>query len=246
MGKGIIQSGGTDGLYSVQIVLNRAGIAKMIAKLNENIAQYTTQITALQSRIDALISEIAALQAQIDVWKSDIATYEKEISAALKSQTDKIDLKNSLLKQKSILNLKITAMQARIAYLTANMPADPTIDAWCADLTEDLTGTVATIEVPGERGTVLISPGEYSEYDAEIDGQLNPAINQTPEQCFWNLAMLPGWQKWLPTYRFGIITALNVENDTCSLSLEAALSSQQDLDVNSVTSLTQVPIEYMT
>ena len=246
MGKGKIISGGTDGLYSVQLVLNRAGIAKMIAKLNENIAQYATQIEALTARIDTLTTEITALQSQIDIWKLDVATYQQQISAALKTQTDKIDLKTSLQKQKSIMDLKIKAAQARIAYLNANMPVDPTIPAWCADLTENLTGEVATIEVPGERGTVLICPGAESEFFPDLDGQLNPAINQTPEQCFWNLAMLPGWQKWMPTYRFGTITALDTVNDTCSVTVDAIKSSQQSLNIDQVTSLSGVPVEYMT
>jgi uncharacterized coiled-coil protein SlyX len=246
LGKGEIISGGTDGLYNIKVILNRAGIAKMIAKINENIAQYQLQITALNARLDLLAIELASIQSQINAYKLDINTYQKQLEAALQSQTDKIVLRDSLLRLKSIANFKIKSMQARIAYLNQNMPEDPVLPAWCADLTEDLTGEVATIEVPGERGTVLICPGDYSEYDAEVDGQLNPAINQTPEQCFYNLAMLPGWQKWLPTYRFGTITAVDPLNNTCSVTLEDIKSNQQGLSINKEASLSGVPVEYMT
>jgi hypothetical protein len=69
---------------------------------------------------------------------------------------------------------------------------------------------------------------------------------QSPEQAFWNAAVLPGWQKWKPTYRLGTITALDVEADTASVTLDAATSSAQGLNVNQATSLTAVPVEYMT
>ena len=68
---------------------------------------------------------------------------------------------------------------------------------------------------------------------------------QSPEQVFWNAAVLPGWQKWKPTYRLGTITALDVEADTSSVTLDAAYSSAQGLNVNQATSLTAVPVVYM-
>jgi len=55
--------------------------------------------------------------------------------------------------------------------------------------------------------------------------------------------MLPGWQKWKPTYRYGAITAL--DGDTADVSLDSALSSQQGLNVNQAGVLTGVDIEYM-
>jgi len=66
----------------------------------------------------------------------------------------------------------------------------------------------------------------------------------TPAQAFYNLAMLPGWQKWKPTYRYGTITGLT--GSIASVTLEEALSSQQDINVNQSASLEDVPIEYMT
>jgi hypothetical protein len=65
----------------------------------------------------------------------------------------------------------------------------------------------------------------------------------TPAAAFYNLAMLPGWQKWKPTYRYGTITA--IDGDTATLTLEAVTSTQQSLGVNQTSTLTNVPIEYM-
>lgn len=246
MGKGTILSGGPTGLYTVKVILNRARIAKMIAKLNENIKQFKDQLDKIEIKITGLTNQISALQASIILYQVDIKKYQKEIETALASQTPIIEQLYALRLQKGVLNFKSASMQLQINYLNQNMPADPELSAWCADLTEDLTGEVATIEVPGERGTVLICPGDYSDYDAANDGQLNPAINQTPEQCFYNLAMLPGWQKWMPTYRFATITKVDTVADTCDVLFDAAVSSQQGLNIVNETALGGVPVEYMT
>lgn len=147
--------------------------------------------------------------------------------------------------KKDILTLRKTSLEKRKAYLIANLSTDPSLTAWCADLTEDLTGIVGTVEVPGERGTVLIQPGYdgNAAYDAARDGQLQKLAANTPAGTFWNAAMLPGWQKWKPTYRFGTITAIS--GDTCDITLEVAKSSAQNLNINQAATLSGVAIEYM-
>jgi len=47
----------------------------------------------------------------------------------------------------------------------------------------------------------------------------------TPEQLFFNVATLPGWQKWMPMYRVGTITSISYEDDTASVDLDEARSS---------------------
>jgi hypothetical protein len=149
--------------------------------------------------------------------------------------------------EKEIAVLKKVALEKRKAYLQGvDVPDGPVVAAWCADLTEDLSGEVGTIEIPGERESVNIQPGYdgNAAYNAARDGQLQPAIAGTPESAFYNLALLPGWQKWKPTYRFGTVTA--IDGDICDVSLEAATSSQQNMNINQSVTLSNVPIEYMT
>lgn len=145
----------------------------------------------------------------------------------------------------NILKIQLLSVQKRIDYLENNFPDDETISAWCADLTTDLTGEVGTIEVPGEVGTVQIQPGYDSNavYNAARDGQRVPTVAQNPAQAFYNLAMLPGWQKWKPTYRYGTIT--DISGEAASVTLEDIRSSQQSLEINQETELTGVPFEYM-
>lgn len=141
--------------------------------------------------------------------------------------------------------LQGTALAKREDLIQADMPADPTVAAWCADLTEDLTGVVGTVEVPGERGTVLIQPGYDGNavYDSERDGVLQPSMGGTSESVYFNWALRPGWQKWMPTYRFG--TIISITGDNCSIRLFNAQSSDQGLQLNQTTSLSNVSIEYM-
>lgn len=248
MGKGIITSGGSQGLYTVTLELSRERIVAAIAKMTSGIAELEERITVIEALIDAKEAEIAALAAQIAIYEADKEKYQREYAAALEDMVKLIASRDAYVHQKNMANLQKTALAARIAYLGRATPTDPSVAAWCADLTEDLTGSVGTIEVPGERGAVIIQPGHNGNaaYAAARDGQLQPSIAGDSAAVFYNLAMLPGWQKWKPTYRVGVITALDTDADTCSVTLDEALSSAQGLNINQGVNLSNVPIIYMT
>jgi len=148
-------------------------------------------------------------------------------------------------KTKAVLKISKLSFEKRKQYLENNMPADETISAWCADLTEDLTGIVGTVEIPGETAFIQIQPGYESNavYNIPRDGQLLPLVVATPAQAFYNLATMPGWQKWKPLFRYGTITA--IDGDTASVAVEGITSSQQSLVINQTDSLSDVAIEYM-
>jgi len=145
----------------------------------------------------------------------------------------------------SIAQISWTSAAKRKQYLEDNMPNDETISAWCADLTEDLTGEVGTVEIPGETAFVQIQPGYEANavYNIPRDGQLLPTVIASAAQSFYNLAMMPGWQRWMPLFRYGTITA--IDGDTASVDVEGITSSQQALEINQTDSLSDVAIEYM-
>lgn len=182
-------------------------------------------IYAYRSRIDA---KILRAQQNITAIEAQIVTVE----AAILAETDP-KKKADLVIQKSVLNLQIASLNKEIAYYQTKMPADPTLAAWCADLTEDLTGNVGTIEIPGEPTTVLVRPGYSGRavYSASRDGQLMPAIAGEPYQVLFNWMLLPGWQRHEPIYRAGTIApdSLDYDANTCSVCLDAAYSSQLSL-----------------
>lgn len=248
MGKGTITSGGTGGLYSVTLELSRDRITSAIAKMTAGIAILQTRVASLQNQIDAVEIQMTALAAQIAIYEADKEKYQKEYCEAVGQMTSLINTRDGYSRNKSMTELQIKALEMRISYLQTAMPADPVVAAWCADLTTDLSGAIGTIEIPGERGSVLVQPG-YSgnaAYSKARDGHLQPSIAGDPSAVYYNLAMLPGWQKWKPTYRLGAITAIDKAAHTCSVTLDAAASSAQSLDINQGVNLTAVPIVYMT
>lgn len=143
----------------------------------------------------------------------------------------------------ALRQIELQDVERRLAMLQA--AAAPVVaSAWCVDLTEDGTGAVATIEVPGEPAQVLIAPG--CRVPAAADGRVEARATQDPNQVFFNAAVLPGVQKWRPDYRVGVIEAIDYDADTAAVRLEAAVSSADSLPVNRLTMLSGVPVKYMT
>lgn len=68
----------------------------------------------------------------------------------------------------------------------------------------------------------------------------------SPAQAYFNAAIFPGWQKWMPTYRWGTASNVNETANTMDVTLGAATSSAQRLNVNKESSLSNVPVVYMT
>ena len=253
MGKGQIVSGGAGGLYSVRLVFNLARLISQIASLNAQIVLVDAKIalgintSKFTTRIATLNTQIAALEVKINsetdlVKKKDLLAQKSTLQNTIIALTARAYVELERLK------LSKTSIQKRIALMTAAITANTGIivAARCADMTETLSGDIGTIEVPGERVNTLIQPGYggNASYNAARDGMIQPALAATPESAFWNLAMLPGWQKWKPTYRFGTISNLN--GNYCTVALETAYSRQQGRNVNQGLILNNVPISYKT
>lgn len=187
--------------------------------------QYTVRLEWGQDRLTA---ETSRLTARIAGYTAYIATLSEGKAKELAEL------------EKSALERRLERVQAWQAGYTAD---ERTV--WCADLTEDLSGEVGTIEMPGEPTTVFIQPGYEGNaaYDSARDGQLEKPEAGTPAGVFWNWALMPTWQKYMPTHRTGTITAIN--GTLADITLDAATSSQQSLDVNQTATLSGVPFDYM-
>lgn len=241
--------------------------------LQTSLATLRTELTVLEQELKDLQEqeppapewtitqkqeEIAEKKTAISDKQTDISDKEKEINEKQTEVEEKQKEANDLSFQLALLDqqlaeidLSITAIDKKTEWLTDQMPEDETVSAWCADLTEDLSGYVGTVEVPGElgeKGTLQIQPGyeDNAVWNQTRDGQLFPTVAMTPAQAFYNAAMLPGWQKWAPTFRHGVITAIDTETDTASVTLDAAAtSSAQDLNINQTATIAGVEFEYM-
>jgi hypothetical protein len=90
--------------------------------------------------------------------------------------------------------------------------------------------------------TVLL-PGARSHVAS--DGYVRAREVQSPWQAYYNAAILPGWQKWMPTYRWGTISAIDYDNNKADVALSAATSSAASLGVNQSSTLAGLPVVYM-
>lgn len=254
MGKGEILSGGTDGLYSLKLLMNRERADNTINWLNDQVTHLNDVIipqleTELSDAETALNAALAALETAITAYNAGEITRD-ELVAATKVKSEAENVYQLALFSLKENQLKKDTYTKQVEYYGIQAGEDPIVDAWCADLTENLSGIVGTMEIPNERQRpVMIRPGHAgrSIFDSRRDGQLIPVMSMTPAQALYNYMMFPGWQKWMPTYRIGTITKRYVggRHFVFDVTLDPALSTAQGLNVNESDELHFVPAEYM-
>lgn len=272
MGKAkIIESLGA-GLYTVQRDYGAEKLAALIAVLDQRIADQVIALAALDEAIAGLEAKSEEVRETFEVAEFELAEAATPTDPAPEEQMKAFEAAvNGLNKitgelqgirtQRSQASLLKLELEKRKAAILSAEPAESEL-AWCADFTEGATGDVGTIEIPGEAQTyfvpkevesdpasvaLLVRPqGTAPGYDAFRDGVLLPREWMSPEQAFFNAAILPGWQRWEPTYRSGRIVAISADSQTCSVELNPAISSASELPVNpSATTLHAVPVDYM-
>ena len=152
-------------------------------------------LDSLRPEFDLLVTEYVALTKAAPRDNVAIDAKRKQIDA---KTTEIVKQQQWLASAEAALAMTKTAIKSaqleRGALLSAEV--SETRQAWCADLTETATGTVATLEVPGESALILIQPGAPE--PTSTHGELVAREVQTPEQVFWNAAVLPGWQSSAP------------------------------------------------
>lgn len=248
MGKAKILEAHGEGRYTIQVVeaRERAESAKRQAE---------ARIVERQDRIRDLDDRIAVAQSRVNraAEEQDSAIRDFQAGGSGLTQSDLSDLakdvveaagdRDRLITEKRAAEMLMASDRATVARVDA-LPPLREMQAWCADYTDDLEGEVATAEVPGEIGQIVIKPSFAGNAWSPVeDGAMQPALAATPASTFYNLAMLPGWQKWRPTFRTATIDS--IDGNTCDITLDAAHSSQQGLGVNASRGYSGVPIMYM-
>ncbi len=248
MGMGTIVANLGAGKYRIQLNLDRMRIDLRLKKLETLIPEVEKHVTdAEAARTEAGDQLNTALTVLNQLIVQDSVTPEGR--EKIKKQTEDVNRKRSEFSKKEADLFAKHAWWASLvkeeAFLSSETPADPIVDAWCADYREFLSGLVGTMEIPGERGLIQIQPNYAggARYNPLRDGQLQPSIAGTPALVYYNWAMKPGWQKWMPTFRHGTITAIT--GSSCSVTLDAAKSGIKKLDINQANTLANVPIQYM-
>ena len=239
--------------YRVYIDLGEGARLAAINAGNAAVADLQLKIVAQEAAVaqadaaeEALRTSIAAVYAEI------VAQMSANPTAAPPSQKLYEDLILVSRKQQAKhepIRMALRALQA--ALVTAqkkvtnwyNLVATSTRDVWCVDYTTTGTGYVRTLEIDGEQDLIVLAP--YAAPPVLIrDGGLRVRDIQSPAGAFYNAAMLPGWQKYRPQFRYGTISNIDYATDRCSVTLANATSTAQGLDINQSNTLNSVPIVY--
>lgn len=251
MGKARIISGGAAGNYQIEILEDRSRADAIRSELQQKISALDVKISESSARLSilesALDTALIAQDAAIDQYHQDIRDTGSSSVDLNKYATASIMAASERDQEKMagrLFEIDRASAQSRIQMIDA-LPPLRQRSAWCADYSENLSGIVATGEVPGEAGQVIIKPGFHDDaaWSGQADGAFQPALAGTAASVFYNLAMTPGWQKWRPTFRVGTIDSIN--GDICDVTLDPATSSQQGINVNYRTKYYSVPIMYM-
>lgn len=238
MGKAIIQSHLGAGCYLID---EQRHVDRALAA----VAQMQADVTALEAKSARLKTEISAHEIEyINLSRVESPPTPYATLYALRMEI------RGMEQQWRSWELRIAGYNMKI--LNYQMLASSIRrTAWCADRTEDLSGNVGTIDTDGIPGVPIIQPGwdANAVYDSDRDGLIQQVQAGAPEATFWNLAMLPGWQKWKPTFRIGEITSLDKTDNKATVVLAPGLSGQhpwgKDINVNVEETLPDIPVRYM-
>lgn len=250
MGWALIQFDDGDGRYTIELDSGSEAKTAILAHLATSIILVDARIVELQAKIDeAAIDEenrrlaveasvadyIAAIQAG-QAPSAEQFTHARRYYAGMQSLIDPLKMRMAALKAAKSEALRL------VTYWTEYEPLQSK-QAWCVDFTEGASGYVATCDIPGESDLTLIAPGARG-WQAS-DGVMTARRVLSPAAAYWNACALPGWQKFMPTHRWGTLTSIDYLENTANVTLGSATSSAQRLAVNQTSTLTDVPIEYM-
>lgn len=240
MGKASIISGGPSGLYGIELV-------KEISKARDRLDRITARLAELPGRIAQIEMEliIMAEEHTLALAAMNAALVDNDIAGATEAQGRARRWESAMLlsqRELSALKLEKESLVKAREQIEAAIATETRENVWCADLSESLSGEVGTIEIDGDHlRQTLIMPG-----GANGLGLVQPVFASSPAGTFVNLARMPGWQKYFPTYRAARITAIDYEGNTCSVALLETTSTQKGLPINLPAGHDDVPVEYMT
>lgn len=215
MGRAKINHHIGNGLYSVNLEVDVDRLRMRKEQLQDMIPQYELRIPEAQAKAQQAYATRIARETELnttiltnldDILKSKASReLEEAISAHVKAEG-----------YLGGLVMELAAMRLELEQI-GDPQSEYAAEVWCADYTEDLSGTVGTIEADMANGPksadVQIRPGYNggAAYNGQRDGLLQDVDAASPASFFYNLCMMPGVQKWMPRYSYGVVDLKNDE-----------------------------------
>lgn len=245
----IISSNG-EGRFTVQLDFGENMRAAIMSALQQRISALQPQLAKAalsvaeakdaheqaQAALASLLADIA--QASPEMIEPMRRAYSRELQ---KMQQLVAELQRRELQRRTIAD-EIALRARQLSYWRDEVRCIETRDVWCAAFVEESSGYRATIEIDGEPDLILLHPQNRAWVPR--DGEMRSRALMSPEQAYFNAAVLPGWQKHRPTYRHGTIASIDWDANTCSVKLADAKSSAQGLDINKRTKLDNLTTNY--
>lgn len=148
------------------------------------------------------------------------------------------------------LRAEVDALNERVVELLRRKAAHERLALKYNGTADALTAGINRLasEILAYQQAMQSASGIYTPKKEAWSRQVQPTHSSSPEAVFFNLALLPGYQKWKPTFRRAKILLVK-DNDLCDVELYPAQSSQQNLNINHVSPtvgliLYDVPVKY--
>lgn len=240
-----------DGRYTVELDYGEDARNATV----DNLDAYIVKLQATKVDNQAIIDDLKdAIDAQLVVVTDALNNYialttvapDADPTAFAIERRRLISLRAQLARKEQIMDKLDAEIEHRQRQRTAfaQLTTTETVDIWCTTHTTGAAGYVATIDIPGDDRLILIAPSARTWTPA--DGILFERALCDPNQAYVNAALQAGWQSQEPTYRTGVITAINFAKNTASVTLDdATMTRAPALDINQKTTLTAVPVEYL-
>ena len=262
MGTATIVSALGDGEYSVRVDAGKAHKDAEVARLQAQIATLESQIAGWQATLDAFAQyeeqpardAVDAAQADyIEAMRTSPPPDAATVRALIAAHSKALQALAEVRARAALLRIQLDTWRLELAQARKDLVrweslvVEFDVTAWCADYTPDASGEAGTLDIPGEFGpdgtTLVLAPREVP--PTLPAGQIAAREVQSGAQAYLNAAILPGWQRHMPTYRAGRISNIDVTANRCSVELDEARSSAQDLEINQSSALINVPVRYM-
>ncbi|MDY0164580.1 hypothetical protein [Desulfobotulus sp.] len=252
MGKAEILHNLGEGRYRCRILYNRKALEDRKALLESAREKAAAEKQEAESTVATCRAELDGgllrLNAAIEALRAEASEANRKAVSSL--QAEVLRLRATLNRAELRLagaRLVLGSMDAELERLREILKGlDQDVrELWCADHSLALSDTADTLEINGEPGKILLTPGTRHTPPGILPGMLTPISAMTAAQTALNWAFFPGWQKWKPTFRTATLLSRNLQADTGCVTLDADTSSVRGLPIHTETSLTDIPIEYM-